>query len=151
MISFTIYGHPQPQGSIRAFTPKGWKRPVLTSDNAKLKPWRQQISGTAYAIMKNHCFPCLDKNTAVCLRMVFYFAQPASAKRRFFPTVKPDADKLVRSILDSLTGIVFTDDSQVTDLVVAKRYGLPERAEIAVTVQENLFSTEPIEEKAAGA
>ena len=47
MIQFTVYGHPEPQGSTRAFVPKGWTRPVITTASKKMKPWRQQITGTA--------------------------------------------------------------------------------------------------------
>jgi Holliday junction resolvase RusA-like endonuclease len=35
---------------------------------------------------------------------------------------KPDADKLERSALDALTGVIFRDDSQVAVLVASKRW-----------------------------
>jgi len=35
---------------------------------------------------------------------------------------KPDRDKLERAIMDALTGILFTDDAQVCDGPIAKRY-----------------------------
>lgn len=40
-----------------------------------------------------------------------------------FPTVKPDADNIAKSILDSLNNIAFTDDSHVIELSVRKLYG----------------------------
>jgi len=36
VLTFQVYGEAQPQGSAKAFIPKGWKRPILTSDNAQL-------------------------------------------------------------------------------------------------------------------
>lgn len=38
-------------------------------------------------------------------------------------TQKPDLDKLVRSVLDALTGRAYLDDSQVVHLEVQKAYG----------------------------
>ncbi len=43
MIEFTVYGVPIPQGSTKAFVPKGWTRPVVTHDSARTKPWRQAM------------------------------------------------------------------------------------------------------------
>jgi Holliday junction resolvase RusA-like endonuclease len=47
-------------------------------------------------------------------------------------TTKPDVDKLLRALLDSMTGVVFVDDSQVTKCQVEKRFGSPERSVISV-------------------
>jgi crossover junction endodeoxyribonuclease RusA len=41
------------------------------------------------------------------------------------PRGKPDIDKLARSTLDSLTGIVFDDDSRVARLELRKIYAAP--------------------------
>lgn len=38
------------------------------------------------------------------------------------PWHKPDIDKLERALLDALTGLVYTDDAQVTTLVVEKTW-----------------------------
>src|SRR5580693_4611109 len=50
--SFTVFGVAQPQGSTRAFIPRGWTRAVITTDNAKLKPWRQELTQTAMVAMR---------------------------------------------------------------------------------------------------
>jgi crossover junction endodeoxyribonuclease RusA len=144
-ISFTVYGRPEPKGSMRAFLtrPKvgSGKKPraVLVPDNGKSLPWMQQIARTAREEMSKQGFDAWDRETAVAVQIVFYLARPKSApKRRAFPAVKPDVDKLARSALDSITGIVFADDSQVTDLALAKRYGTPERVEIVVAVMSEI-------------
>jgi Holliday junction resolvase RusA-like endonuclease len=50
------------------------------------------------------------------------------------PTRPPDIDKVARALLDALTGIAYTDDAQVVDLIISKRYG-PADA-IAITIAQ---------------
>ena len=131
-VSFTVLGHPQPQGSARAFVPKGWTRAVVTSDNSKLKPWRQDVSAHAMEARAKAGYeePTLQ---AVSVVVTFFFDRPKSASKKVVhKTTKPDVDKLARGILDSLTGIVFKDDSQVIEISCRKHFGCPERAEIWV-------------------
>lgn len=127
-INFTVYGTPRPQGSTRAFWKPGMQRAVITTDNKKLKPWRQQISDTAVSL-NAQMFP---RETPVEVTMNFYFMRPKSAKKRLGMTVKPDGDKLVRAIFDAITGVLIEDDSQVVEFHARKHYGGPERAEIQV-------------------
>ena len=138
MISFTVFGHPEPQGSTRAFIPKGWNRAVVTSDNKKLKPWRQEIARAALDAMakeREGLAEPYDREVPMCVRIDFFLARPSSLpKRLVWPVKKPDADKLTRGVLDALTGIVFVDDSQVVQLAVAKWFGNPERAKITVAI-----------------
>jgi len=47
---------------------------------------------------------------------------------------KPDVDNYVKLLFDALTGIVWLDDAQVTDLHVSKRFGA--RDEVIVTIRE---------------
>lgn len=131
-VRFTVYGTPRPQGSTRAFIPKGWKRAIITSDNAKLKPWRQQISATALAQGSDP----IPQRIPVRVSLDFFFARPDSAteKKRPGMTVKPDIDKLIRSVFDSLKDILIHDDSQITAVNARKHYGIPERVEIEVEV-----------------
>lgn len=37
---------------------------------------------------------------------------------------KPDTDNIAKAILDSLNGLVYKDDNQVTELIIKKEYGL---------------------------
>ena len=136
LIRFTVYGTAQPQGSSRAFVPKGWTRAVITSSNPKLKSWRQEFAKAAMLACKDHDCP-VPRNVAMAVIIGFYFAKPKSTKKSVQHKVtKPDVDKLLRAALDGMTGIVYHDDSQVTDARVKKFFGLPERAEIAVGLAE---------------
>jgi len=134
--AFVVYGTPQPQGSARAFYVKKLGRAVITSDNARMKPWRQQITGTALASMNGQ--KKFTRDTPVRVDAVFYFERPKSARKRLGKTTKPDLDKLLRALLDSLTGVLFEDDSQVVQCNVSKEYHSPERVEVYVAGSKNL-------------
>lgn len=51
-------------------------------------------------------------------------------------TIKPDTDNIAKIVLDSLNGLAFKDDSQVTKLTVVKMYG--EQAKVIVKL-DNFF------------
>jgi Holliday junction resolvase RusA-like endonuclease len=136
-LAFTVYGKPEPQGSTRAFVPKGWKRPIITSSNKNLKPWRQQVTQAAIEAAAGEI---IQRPESVRVRFDFYLARPATLPKRVRePTKKPDWDKLARAACDSLTGVVFEDDSQITQAVVCKHYGQPERLEIFVSTESHEF------------
>lgn len=130
-ISFTVYGTPVPQGSMKAFLRPGSRFPIVTSDNKKLKPWRQEVTGCALKMFRA---PVL-RPAALWIEVKFFLSKPKSKSAKIlYPSVKPDADKLLRGILDALTGVAYEDDSQVCWAMVEKNYGRPERAEITVGV-----------------
>lgn len=130
-ISFTVYGTPVPQGSMKAFMRPGSKFPVITSANKKLKPWRQEITGCALKVFRA---PVL-RPSALSVEIKFFLTKPESKSARVkYPSTKPDVDKLLRGVLDALTGVAYEDDSQVCRVVMEKNYGRPERAEITVSV-----------------
>lgn len=128
-VEFTVYGKPQPQGSAKAFIPKGWNRAIITSDNKTLKPWRQDVSAMAAQAMIGGVMT----ENAVRVLISFFWLRPKSTKKSVAHKItKPDIDKCLRSILDSLTGIVFQDDSQVVECHIFKRFGQREGARVIV-------------------
>ena len=149
-IHFTVYGRPQSEGSKTPWLPtykdgsfvknaRTGKPVIATMDsNKKLRPWRQQLSDCAKAALSENGGEIIARPNAVRLAVCFYLEKPASvSKSRPLPSVKPDVSKLVRAVEDSLSGILIDDDAQITDIVVAKRYGIPERAEIQVEIIED--------------
>lgn len=140
MIQFTVYGKCEPQGSTRAFIPKGWKRPIITTASPKMKPWRQEITRAAIDKMAERREELYSRETAIALQLDFFLTRPKHLpKRLLVPTKRPDLDKLTRGILDSLTGVVYVDDSQVVQLAVRKFYGQPERVEITIQADGTLW------------
>jgi crossover junction endodeoxyribonuclease RusA len=140
MISFTAYGIPAPKGSTKAFMRPGMRFPVVTEDNKHTRPWAAIVKDAArQAIEQNHIsFP----SGPVSLRVRFYMPRPKSLPKRVTEhTKKPDLDKLVRAVKDSLTGVIWNDDAQVVGLAAYKLYvddgGMP-RAHIDVDFAAHL-------------
>jgi Holliday junction resolvase RusA-like endonuclease len=135
-MKFTVYGTPRPQGSMRAFAHKTTGKVVTVSDNAKTKPWRQEIARTALEEKRSHYMNGNQESSyhGVVIKMTFCFARPKSVKEHKRPhmTVKPDIDKLARAVLDACTGILFPDDANIIRLTATKRYEEPERVEIEI-------------------
>lgn len=105
-ISFFVPGVPAPQGSKTAGVKNGKAR--MWESNPATKPWRRIV--TWHAVKYRGIFP---KDTPIELTCRFYFERPKTVKRKHY-TVKPDLDKLTRSIGDSLTEAgVYADDNQI--------------------------------------
>jgi len=121
---FAVYGlTPAPQGSKRHV---GGGRMIESS--AKVKPWREAVRQEALATG----VPITDQ--PIYISLSFSFQRPKghrNAKGELRPSapkthiIRPDIDKLCRSTLDGLTGVLFTDDSQVAFMVASKNYTLP--------------------------
>lgn len=137
-LRFTVLGKPQPQGSMKAFVVAGKAR--LTSDNAKLRSWRQDVGLAAlHARPDGGLFA--ERHVPVSVHYLFVMAPPAKLpKGRTEPVVKPDASKLIRAAEDAMTGIIYHDDAQITLTTARKVYGLPARTVVVVrTEQEGMF------------
>ena len=130
MITFFAHGLPVPQGSTRAFVVKG--RPVITSTAKGLAAWRRLIADAAQAHARMH-------EGAVVLGVDFYLPRPKSAPKRkpIHASKRPDIDKLLRAILDSLSGVMYRDDAQVVRVNVSKGYARPDgRIGVEVRIYE---------------
>lgn len=116
-ISFDVIGRPAPQGSKKSI---GNNRFVETSKF--LPAWRKAVKIAAEAaVMENMWVTVVGP---VELEVMFYLDRPSSVSRtkRPHPIVPPDLDKLIRAVQDSLTGVVYDDDSQVIRVLAWKVY-----------------------------
>ncbi len=109
--SFFVKGRPIPQGSLKFM--RG--RPIHVRA-ADLALWRADIARNA------ELFGFKPIASAVKVELDFIMLKPKSAKRAF-PSVTPDLDKLIRAVLDGLTGVAYEDDSQVILIQASKTYG----------------------------
>ncbi|MDK4337693.1 RusA family crossover junction endodeoxyribonuclease [Corynebacterium accolens] len=125
-IDFWVQGTPAPKGSKRHV---GGGRMIESSK--KLPAWMQAVKLQA---AKNR--PRIPIDGPAAVRMDFYLQRP---KRPLYasPAVKPDCDKLARSILDALEAAgILKNDSRVTHLEATKHYAdnhNPAGAHITIT------------------
>jgi len=124
VLEFTVHGTAQPKGSAKAFLPKGWKHPVITSDNKSLRAWEDVVRAELQRVMENASDPTLFLqlfDAAIRITFVFHLPRPQKPKHRF-PITKPDLDKLARGTIDALTGVLFRDDALVVAIDASKVY-----------------------------
>lgn len=131
MITFVVPGQPQGKGRARStrsgrhYTPAktvAYER-LIAECAAEVMGEREAITGPAE------------------LHVIAVFGVPGSwsKKRReaalqwqTYPTVKPDADNVAKSVCDALNGLAWLDDSQVVDCRVKKVYGRHPRLDVTV-------------------
>ncbi len=125
VLAFNAVGEPQAKGSLKAFTPKGWNRPILTSTNKGLRAWEGTVQMAAQWVSDG---TLITGPVVVTIR--FFLSRPPSLPKKIREHVRrPDLDKLVRGSLDALNKVIWEDDSQVTKLIVTKQYvSRPEEA-----------------------
>lgn len=139
--TFRVIGVAQPKGSMRAFVPKGWTRPVLTSTNPKVKGWQQLVAEQAQDAASRGLFV-----GAVALGVVFQLPRPKSLpKGRLHHTTKPDCSKLARGLEDALTGVLYRDDAQIVSLFVRKVYAPIGSAPCAVVTIADAAAPDPVQ------
>ncbi len=125
-VAFTVHGTPIPQGSKSATVRGGVA--VMFEDNKKTDAWRRTVARAGREAM-NGALP-LDGPLEV--RITFRMPRGKTVKR-VLPSVKPDVDKLVRAVFDSLTAAaVIADDARVIDLHARKVYAETPGADITV-------------------
>jgi crossover junction endodeoxyribonuclease RusA len=118
-MSLVVLGRPVPQGSKRVFNGN-----LVDANSKQLRPWRAEIAAAAYEVWPQ------PLPGALSVWLDFFFARPLGhygvkglrPSAPDLPAVRPDLDKLVRAVLDALTGIAFRDDSQAWEIVARKRY-----------------------------
>jgi len=133
-VQFLVYTTPAPQGSMKAHVVRG--KAYLSCDNRKTMPFRHAVTQVARNELArlNLNEPVAAKHVPVSLMLEFHLARPQSVpKKRQTPSVKPDIDKLCRATLDSLSGVLFADDGQVTEIRARKFYATgPEHVVISM-------------------
>lgn len=134
-VAFTVYGKPEPAGSKRAFARGG--RTMVVDANPSAKPWKQQVAWTAIDAMSGREIlrgPLLVSMIFTRRRPVGHLRADGRVKDSApeYPTTRPDVLKLARAVEDAMSGIVYTDDSQIVDEQLLKLYGGSECVEVRV-------------------
>jgi Holliday junction resolvase RusA-like endonuclease len=132
-IAFTVAGDPVPQPRPRVTT-RGGHGHAYTPASHAIHGYRQSVALAAKAA------GCEPHDQAVSVVIDFVFARPKSHLRSSgepkpsAPSLpRPDVDNAAKAVLDSLNGIAWLDDSQVSRLVVEKSYGKEGRTTVRIT------------------
>lgn len=84
-----------------------------------------------------------EKEVPLDVRITAYYGIPKSASkkkaqlmrdRKIRPIKKPDADNVIKAILDALNKIAYHDDTQVADLQLRRFYS--DNPRVVITMQE---------------
>lgn len=138
---FKVEGVPIQKGSKSGFLIGGKVR-IVDQKSKALKGWNANVRAAAQSCeMKRYEGP-------VYVSIDFYMPRPSNhfgtgrnegkLKRwamMLLPDVKPDLDKLTRTIFDALTGTCYMDDAQVVRSTVQKFYEYPPGKPIGVEVR----------------
>lgn len=125
--TFTVEGRCATKGSANSFVDPRTGKKVWKADNSKLRSWTRDCKKAAMAAK----VPLIYKPHGVEMTVTVEFVRPKTAKQAV-PSVKPDADKLLRAIFDALTGLAYADDSQVVSVAITKAYGPSDRVTVTV-------------------
>lgn len=129
---FFVEGKPVPQGSMSGFVSATTGRIVMPQKPA-VRAWRGLIAAAAKSATRNRKVMMGGPKRVV---LTFYLEPPKKP-----PHERPigrvgDLDKLVRSCLDALTGVLFDDDSQVCEIAAYKAYSGGMAAGVHVSVSD---------------
>src|SRR5690348_3011756 len=125
-LQFWVEGAPQPQGSKTAGLASDGRAFVRDKNPRALKEWRSAVTQGVRSQLPDW-WEEGPIDMAILVRLRFWMPRPKSAPKTIdIPhTTRPDADKLLRAVMDSLTMSKFIkDDSIANNMIVNKRYAI---------------------------
>lgn len=123
-LKFSAFGKPMPQGSKTPGMTKDGRLFVRENNTAAHKEWREIVRDACWHAMREVGWQTLT-DTPISVTLQFRFdARKAERDEEGTPKITtPDLDKLIRSVLDSLTDAgAWDDDSRVVDIKAVKYY-----------------------------
>lgn len=137
---FCIEGAPQGKGRPR-FTRKG--KPYTP---AKTKAWEKYIR----ECYEQQCGSFNFDKRSLAIE-VYAYVKPLSKYRKkdflaalknlFSPTSRPDADNILKGVLDALNNIAYKDDRYIYSLYIIKQFSENPRIEVKITARDEIAPT----------
>lgn len=113
-------------------------RHITMYDPPKVKKFKKELSQLARSQYKDEPLDGMLEVEISFYRQVQKSLSKKERARRLSgehrPTVKPDLDNYIKSTLDALNGILWTDDARIVDLHAHKYYS--DDSHIEITVKE---------------
>jgi crossover junction endodeoxyribonuclease RusA len=113
-LEIEVFGEPASQGSHSVINGR-----IVQVNSAKHKRWRNAVAFAALDLVTDG-WELLDEPLE--LSVIFYLPRPKTVQDRTYPAVMPDVDKLLRAVFDSLSGVIYVDDSRIITVSAQKRY-----------------------------
>ena len=130
VISFTVLGTPVAQARPRATR---FGKGIRLYDTDKVRDFKSYFKLAAAEAMAGA--PLLDAPLNVTLEVFVQKPKSWSAKRVYADT-KPDLDNFCKSACDAMEGVVYTNDSRIVMLTLAKMLSDQPRCEVTVRTLE---------------
>ena len=139
MITFRVPG--PPQGKARARTVRTRAGNSMSYTPPRTKYYEHQILSAYLFEAGNPKEPVIKKGVPVRILITAFYKPPARTTKKDyikiqngekFPTRKPDADNIVKAVLDALNGAAYHDDSQVIEITVKKLFSGDEGLTVTV-------------------
>lgn len=133
-VTITVPGEPVGKGRPRFSTNGGFARAYTPKKTAMF----ENLVRLEY---ESQCGYKYEDDNMLSLLVIAYFSIPKSTSKKrkammqegiIRPTVKPDADNLVKAVADSLNGIAYRDDKQIVDCQVRKFYAETPKTVISI-------------------
>lgn len=113
-------------------------RSIRVYDPPKVSKYKKQLAQLARSQYKDEPLDGMIEVEISFYRQVQKSLSKKERARRLSgehrPTVKPDLDNYIKSALDGLNGVLWTDDARIVDLHAHKYYS--DRPRIEITVRE---------------
>ena len=129
--------------------PKGKGRPRTAVRGGHATIYTDKQTVTYENLVKVLCYEAMQKEGikqlagSLTLKLMAYMPIPASTSKRKHAamvgephTKKPDADNIIKAVLDGLNGVAFKDDSMVYCIVASKTYQEDAEVGVIVTVED---------------
>lgn len=116
ILDIVIKGKPRPAGSksVRIINNK-----VIIFDAGKNAQWKKQIRDEVIKYYNNN--PPIISKVPLRMKLIFHIRKPKNSKYKY-PITRPDLTKLIRCVEDALIGLVYQDDSIITEQYCKKTY-----------------------------
>jgi len=138
-IVFQVFGRAQQKGSKRAMLNRHTGQAMLLDANKNARAWQAAVSaaaGEAYTgpLLQGPVF-VYATFTFARIKAHYHTGKRAGELRADAPkyrTQAPDIDKLVRTLLDGMTGILYADDGQVQLGSCIKLWGTRDSTDVQI-------------------
>lgn len=141
----TIDLAPVAQARPRAAKTRGRSKQarIIVYDPPEVKAYKRYLNVVAKRMWDERHLVPLEGPIKLSIRFYRAAQKGLSKKERELrlsgvhrPTVKPDLDNYVKSTLDGLNGVIWTDDAHIVDMYSGKFYGEHPHLEIEIETED---------------